>query len=42
MHAIEVLNSSEKEIMRKIGLQVRKIKLNLQDNEDEVFKKLCY
>ena len=42
MHAIEVLNSSEKKIMRKIGLEVRKIKLNLQDNEDEVFKKLCY
>ena len=41
MYAMKVPNSSEKEMLRKAGLGVRKIKLNLQDNEDEVFKKLC-
>ena len=38
---MKVPNSSEKEMLCKAGLGVRKIKLDLQDNEDEVFKKLC-
>ena len=42
MYAMKVPNSHEKEILRKAGLGVRKIKLNLQDNEDEVSKKLCW
>ena len=41
MYAMKVPNSGEKEMLRKAGLGVRKVKLNLQDNEDEIFKKLC-
>ena len=33
-------NSSEKEILRKVGLGVHKIKLNLQHNGGQVFQKL--
>ena len=36
---MNVPNSSEKEIIHKGGLGVRKIKFNLQNNEDEVFRK---
>ena len=41
MYAMKVPSSSEKEMLRKAGLGVRKVKPNLQDNEDKVFKKLC-
>lgn len=34
-------NSSEKEILRKVGLGVHKIKLSLQHNGGQVFQKLC-
>ena len=40
MYSMEVSNSSEKEILHKAGCEVRTIKLNLHDNEDEVSKKL--
>ena len=37
---MNVPNSSEKEIVHTGGLGVRKIKFNLQNNEDEVFRKI--
>ena len=42
-YATKVPNSSEKEILRKDGLGVRKFTslANLRENADEVFKKIC-